>query len=286
MSSPKTIPASLQTPTPSATLRRYFFLIVLMVIVCGAAHSWWATALDGFTFDEVYHIAAGATYLRLHDFRVNREHPPLVKFVAGLAMPPSVLHLSALPHFEGKEQEREYSETAVYLQSDPQAIQHRARITMYPFHSLLLLLLALLLRRLFNPGIAIATLCILLLDPTVAAHLPVVMTDLPLALLGAISVVLAILVLRDGRWSDSIFLGISAGLTLATKHSALLVVFAIVMGCALFVVYLGAKHLPWKRLAALLIGSAIVGGITLWGVYGFRYTESAPPSSNSTVPWN
>jgi len=284
MSSPETIPASSQTPAPSTTLHRYFWPIVLLIVMSGVAHSWWATALDGFTFDEAYHIAAGATYLRLHDFRVNPEHPPLVKFVAGLAMPPSVLHLSALPHFDGKEQEREYAETAVYLNSDPQVIQHRARIAMYAFHSLLLVILALLLRRLFSPGIAIASLFVALLDPTISAHLPVVMTDLPLALLGTIAVALAILVLRDGRWADAIFLGISAGLTLATKHSALLVVFPIIVGCALFVIYRGARLLPWKRLAALLIASAIAGGITLWGIYGFRYTESGTTEQQFNRP--
>lgn len=247
---PEIIPASSQTPTPSSAVRRYFLLIVALIIVCGIARSRWATALDGFTFDEAYHIAAGATYLRLHDFRVNPEHPPLVKFVAGLAVPSSVLHLSKFHRFIGKEQEREYAETAVYLDSDPRVIQHRARVAMFAFHALLLLILAVLLKRLFNPGIALAALCLILLYPTVAAHLPVVMTDLPLALLGAISVASATLVLRDGRWPDAIFLGLAAALTLGTKHSALLVILPIVLGSPLYVVYLMALRRPCTRRGA------------------------------------
>jgi tetratricopeptide (TPR) repeat protein len=258
----------------SAATQRYFIVLVLFIVACGVCRSMWATALDGFTFDEAYHVAAGASYLRFHDFRVNPEHPPLVKLIAGATAAPSILHLSPPPHLEGKDQEREYAETAVYIDSNPQVIQRRARLTMYTFHSILLVILAVLLRRLFNSAITLLTLGILLLDPTVAAHMPVVMTDLPLALFGAISVALAALVLRDGRRSDALWLGLSCGLLLATKHSAPLIGLPIAVGCVLYLIYRAAKHLPWKYTAALLAASAILAGAVLWGIYGFRYTES------------
>src|SRR5277367_2014163 len=241
--------------------QRYFFVFVLLIVACGVARSWWATALDGFTIDEAYHIAAGASYLRFHDFRVNPEHPPVVKLIAGAANPPSVLHLSPPPHLDGKAQEREYAETAVYINSNAQQIQHRARIAMYAFHSILFVILAVLLRRLFNPIMALATLCILLLDPTVAAHMPVVMTDLPLALFGAICVALAVLVVRDGRWSDALWLGLSSGLLLVTKHSALLIVLPIIGGCVLYLIFCAGKRRPWTRIATLLATSAVLAGI-------------------------
>lgn len=279
---------SLAEPTSSPTLppgrstgtvtQRYFIVLVLLIIACGVSRSLWATALDGFTFDEAYHIAAGASYLRFHDFRVNPEHPPLVKLIAGSAAPPSILHLSPPPHLEGKDQEREYAETAVYINSNAKQIQRRARIAMCTFHSILFLILALLLRRLLSPAIALGTLGILLLDPTVAAHVPVVMTDLPLALFGTISVALAALVVRDVRWSDAIWLGLSCSLLLATKHSAPLIGLPIAVGCVLYLIYCAAKHLPWKRTATLLIASAIFAGTGLWGIYGFRYTESGTAS--------
>jgi tetratricopeptide (TPR) repeat protein len=271
-------------PAPAAATQRYFLALVLLIVACGVVRSWWATALDGFTIDEAYHIAAGASYLRFHDFRVNPEHPPLVKFIAGAAMPPSILHLASPPHFDGKEQERHYAETAVYIDSNAQVIQHRARITMFVFHSVLFVILALLLRRLFNPAIALATLGVLLLDPTVAAHMPVVMTDLPLALFGAISVALAVLVVRDGRWSDAVWLGLSCGLLLATKHSALLIVLPIIGGCVLYLIYCAAKRWPWTRPTALFATSVVVGGVALWGLYGFRYTESGTAAQQFNRP--
>jgi tetratricopeptide (TPR) repeat protein len=279
------LPTHSSRSSSDTVIQRYFIVFVLLILACGVARSLWATALDGFTIDEAYHIAAGASYLRFHDFRVNPEHPPLVKLIAGAAVPSSLLHLSPPPHLDGKEQEREYAETAVYINSNAQLIQHRARIAMYTFHAVLLVVLAVLLRRLFNPAIALGALGMLLLDPTVAAHLPVVMTDLPVALFGTISVALAALVLRDGRWSDALWLGLSGGLLLATKHSAPLIVLPIAGGCVVYLIYRAAKRYPWTRTANLLAISTLLGGIVLWGVYGFRYTESgiAPQQFNRTL---
>jgi len=280
-SSPQQIRAK---PPTAAAIQRYFLPLVLLITACGVARSSWATALDGFTIDEAYHIAAGATYLRLHDFRINPEHPPLVKLVAGVSAPASILHLSALPQFDGKEQERRYAENAVYTDSDPQVIQHRARIAMFIFNSALLVILAVVLRRLFHPVIALVALGVLLLDPTVAAHLPVVMTDLPLALLGAISISLAALVLRDGRWSDALWLGLSTGLLLATKHSAPLVAVPIAVGCIAYLIYCAAEGWPWTRIATLLTVATLLAVTVLWGLYGFCYTESGTTARHFNRP--
>ena len=38
------------------------------------------------TYDEVAHLPAGYTYLRWHDYRMNPEHPPLVKKLAALPL--------------------------------------------------------------------------------------------------------------------------------------------------------------------------------------------------------
>jgi hypothetical protein len=50
-------------------------MFLLFLFVGGAIiRSAIATRLDGFTFDEAYHIAAGVSYVRYADFRINPEH--------------------------------------------------------------------------------------------------------------------------------------------------------------------------------------------------------------------
>jgi len=53
------------------------FALLLFAIVGGAVlRSAVATRLDSFHLDEGYHIAAGVSYVRHADFRINPEHAP------------------------------------------------------------------------------------------------------------------------------------------------------------------------------------------------------------------
>lgn len=61
-----------------------------------------------------------------------------------------------------------------------------------------------------------------MVDPTVAAHWPVVMTDLPVGLLSVASVLLCIEALRNWTWVNLGLLSIVLRLTLSAKHSGLI----------------------------------------------------------------
>ena len=196
-----------------ADLCHKHFPALLTGLLCLAVlHTLWATSLDGFTIDEPYHVAAGATYLRQGDFRINPEHPPLVKLVAALAEPASLLHIGPFPVLDDKYQERIYTQTAVYKNSDYHRVQRHARAALIASNTLLLLGIGLLLRRVFNASVAVCAVLLLALDPTVSAHMPVVMTDLPMALLGIICCCMAVLALRCRRWRDWIGFSAACGL--------------------------------------------------------------------------
>jgi predicted membrane-bound mannosyltransferase len=129
--------------------------------------------------------------------------------------------------FADKPDEREFTEQDVYVNNDSHSVQRRARIAMFVLNGLLLVMLSFAVRCAFGPGVALATLLFLAIDPTVAAHLPVVMTDLPVALLSSTTLLLAIVAFQN--WSPWNLSACSAalGLSLATKHSA--PIFAVVL---------------------------------------------------------
>jgi hypothetical protein len=56
----------------------FFSGLLVLLVALAIVRSAIATRLDGFTIDEAYHIAADVSYVRLGDYRVNPEHPPLV----------------------------------------------------------------------------------------------------------------------------------------------------------------------------------------------------------------
>ncbi len=216
-------------------IRPHLFVLVLILIVGGAIlRSTLATRLDDFTYDEPYHIAAGVSYVQRADFRINPEHPPLVKLWVGILMSTTRFHLSPLREFHDKLDEVNFAEQDVFLHNDPDSVQRRSRIAMWSLNWLLLIALAFALRRSFGPGVALGTTLFLAIVPTVAAHLPVVMTDLPVALLGATAVVLAARAFRTWFWTDLVACSMALGLTLGAKHSApVFYVFLALTGAAL-----------------------------------------------------
>jgi tetratricopeptide (TPR) repeat protein len=236
-----------------------------------------ATRLDGFTIDEAYHIAAGVSYVRYADFRINPEHPPLVKLWVGTLISATGFRLSSIRPFADKADERDFAEQDVYLKNDFNSVQRRARIAMWMLNGLLLVALAFAIRRAFGPGVALGTLLFLAVDPTVAAHLPIVMTDLPVSLLSATALVLAVRAFQDWSWTDLFACSIALGLSLATKHSApVFFIFVALTGTLLaFAVPVSrpehSRLLRFAKLAAVIVGALIV----LWGFYLFRFAESS-----------
>ncbi len=163
--------------------RKGFVWLALLLIALAILRSAIATRLDGFTIDEAYHITAGVSYVKFHDFRINPEHPPLVKLWVGSVIAATGFRLDSLQQFNDKPGERKFTQRAVFRENDPDSVQRRARAAMYALNGILLFALAFALERVFNPSVSLGTLLSLAIDPTVAAHLPVVMTDLPVALL-------------------------------------------------------------------------------------------------------
>jgi len=263
-------------PAPFTLKRSVFIWFVFLLVALAILRSVLTTRLDGFTIDEAYHIAAGVSYVKYHDFRINPEHPPLVKLWVGSVLAVTGFRLDSLRQFNDKPGERDYANLAVFRQNDPDSVQRRARVAMYGLNGLLLLAFAFALKRVFSAGVSLGTLLFLAIDPTVAAHLPVVMTDLPVALLSATAVVLAAKAFREWRLGDLAACSVFLGLALTAKHSAPIVVFGVAfIGAGLAIVkrLASSKHSSWLRGVQL---GAVLGGamLILWASYSFRYSES------------
>src|SRR6266404_4764825 len=166
-----------------------FAALLLALLLCGILRSAIATRLDSFDLDEAYHITAGVTYVRLGDYRLNPEHPPLMKLWVGAFLTPGIMKTPKLRPMAEKWDERHFTETVVFTENDPDVVQRRARLAMFVLNGFLMLSFALAVWRAFGseigPLMSVGVLTFMVIDPTIAAHLPVVLTDLPVALLGA-----------------------------------------------------------------------------------------------------
>lgn len=246
----------------------------LLLLLAGLAvlRSAAGTRLDSLTADEPWHIVAGTAYARTGDFHLNPEHPPLVKLWVGAAMPDE-FRLPPAVGLSEKAQERKWAEETLFRENDPHAAQKRARGAMWALNGSLLWLLGLVVWRACGWAWAAGTLAFLAIEPTAGAHLPVVMTDLPLALTLAIAVVTAGLLAATWSWRWVVGCGVAVGLALGAKHSALpgLIGLAAIL---LLATLLGWREGRWRsvfgRLGRLAV-AALLALVVLWSLYGFRF---------------
>jgi hypothetical protein len=251
-----------------------FLVGIALIITAAVVRSSIATRLDSFTLDEAYHIGAGTAYVQTGDFRLNPEHPPLIKVWVGAFVSAAGYKSSPYRSFADKGDERNFVETDVYTNNDADLIQARARSAMFALNALLLFLFAISVRRVLGPGIALGATAILAIDPTVAAHFPVVMTDLPVALLSSSAVLLAFHAFRTLRLLDIVAAGLVLGLTLATKHSGVITLVAVVLiGMGTAWRFAAGWSSRGRRLGAV-VPTVLLAMVVLWGFYAFRFAES------------
>jgi hypothetical protein len=243
-------------------------LLVLLAVVRSAA----GTHLDSFTIDEAWHIVAGVSYVRYGDFAVNPEHPPLVKLWTGAWMG-DAMRVGPTPALREKDSEREWTAETMYRGNDARAVQSRARVAMWTFHALFLVILGALLGRAFGWPWAVATIAFLAVEPTVAAHLPVVMTDLPVALTLLIAAVCLGLLAATWRWGWALATGAALGLALGSKHSALPGVVGLFAfgGVAVAWSVRGSEARVTGARALKLLSAGVLALAVLWAQYAFRF---------------
>lgn len=255
-------------------------LALLVVLVAAAVlRSHVGTQHDGFTVDEPWHVVAGVSYLRTGDYRLNPEHPPLVKLAAGAAQAPGFVLPPFAPLVE-KSQERDWVEDVMFLRNDAAAAQQRTRLSLWAFHGALLLALGLLLWRALGLAWAAGSLAFLAVEPSVAAHLPVAMTDLPLALTLAVAVAAAGLLLSTWQWRWVLAAGLALGLVLGSKHSGLAGVAGV--GLVLGIGVLAGWRQGWAegvRRLGRVCAAGVLGLAVLWAMYGFRF-HAGPDGSD------
>jgi hypothetical protein len=232
------------------------------------------------TFDEAAHIAAGYSYITKGDFRLNKEHPPLSKELAGLAIY-FRYHLPFDPKPELWQKADEWMIGRDFLYHSSVPAEGILRVARWPNLFLGAVLVALVgwwSYRLWGEWPALLAGGLAAFDPNLIANAGLVTTDLPITFF----IFLTVYLLWEYQVRPStgrlLAVGIAAGLTLATKFTGLLV---LVIVAALFLAqalgrgmtedrknfgsHLHESWLPFRRV--LLLALLVIP--LLYFIYGF-----------------
>lgn len=230
------------------------------------------------SWDEGDHLFAGYMSWKTADFGFNPEHPPLVKALA--AVPLLAMHLKTPPpkglpffkdeaYFRGRDLIFDNGGEAV-----ADKIIFRARMAAATLSLLLGLLVFLAGREMFGVGAALFGLALFVFEPNVVAHGAYVTTDMGVSCFLFASVYALYRYVKSPSWARLLLMGLAAGLALASKHSAVLLL-PMVVALAAAEVFWPQEGVRRKqvalRLAGALIAASAIAIAVLWAFYGFRY---------------
>ena len=249
---------------------------------------------DSLTTDEDAHIPAGYSYVRYLDFRLNPEHPPLVKALAGL--PLLFLNLNFPTDIASwtTDVNGQWDQGRKFIfgsGNNPDQIIFWARLPM--------ILLTILLGILFywwtqkNFGRRTASLAILLFafSPTLIAHGRLVTTDIGASIGFLIGIATFLKFLERPTWKNTLIAGAALGIAALLKYSTFLLV--PIYGVLLLVWAASQLDIDWKsraRLALYLIGKTIVIGAIavvaislVYGVFTWNYPQARQESDSQYI---
>ncbi len=215
--------------------------VTALFLICAASFGlmFWASQTDSPIIDEQAHIPAGYGYVSLLDYRLNPEHPPLVK---ALAMLP--VYLFVHPTFPAtstawtNEVNSEWNVGYDFLYrsgNNANAIVQVGRIMPILLTILTAILVWFLARRIMGALWALLPAFLFALDPTVLAHGHYVTTDVGAAFGVVLSLIFFLRFVEKPSTKNLWLSGIAFGVAQLAKFSSpLLAPFFIFLGIVLW----------------------------------------------------
>jgi 4-amino-4-deoxy-L-arabinose transferase-like glycosyltransferase len=236
--------------------------IVMVVTAAGECQTW----------DEGIHLAAGYSYLKTGDFKLNQEHPPLFKLLAALPLlavnPKLPLENESWANGWQIEFSHEFMDNN---RVSPDQILRPGRIPTMLLTLLLGAAMAVWTRRRFGTAVALGALFLYATDPNLIAHGRYVTNDLMVTLFTFVTVMAWAKFLETKRKRDLVAAGLLLGLGLVSKFSGLFLIPVVVLLYLLRWWQQGAeepaavgkklslKHCLWSLAAMAAIGALVIG---------------------------
>jgi len=242
------------------------------------------------TNDEIAHITAGYSYVKSFDYRLNNEHPPLVKLLSGFSL---ALFVKPNIYFQDEWDNEERINAGQWKYSKRFFFEYNDNADEILFFARLpIILLTLLLgyyvfrwaKELYGFRAGMLALFLYSFSPNILAHARLVTTDLAIVCFSFITAYYLWCYMRGKRRIDMALTGLFLGFALASKFTGIYLL-GILPLLALVYLYFdikGDKKLSimkffllkktWRQISRLFIPFLIIfliGFMVLFATYGF-----------------
>lgn len=185
---------------------------------------------DSAIFDETAHIGAAYSYVTQHEMRLNPEHPPLIKDLAGLPLLFMNLNFDTSKPFWTGELPHKWDEgqwaAGRYLLyeagNDPDRIIFWARLPIVLLSLLFGLFIFRWARSLAGLSAGLIALVLYAFDPNILGHNHFVTTDLGIAAFMTFSFYYFLKFIKNPTWKNVLLAGLFVGLLQLAKFSSIM----------------------------------------------------------------
>lgn len=277
------------TPLAFVSSKKAQYALAVLLLLILAAELAFTARHESQTVDEGIHIYAG--YLHwCGDYGINPEHPPLAKLVATIPLlfdPPT--NPGPACGVDSSDKSGNFAMGRQFLYSnDAFKILTETRSFIGLFPTLLAVFVFMAGRRMFGGWAGLLAMVFVVFEPTIIGDGTLVTTDLAETCCYFAAVYAFYRYTQQRTNLHLIVAGVAAGFALASKHSGILLLPALVLLAAADIWLrrreppdeIAAREREWKiqlvRQAAALAVIFIVAFTTLWGFYRFRHAPRPP----------
>lgn len=206
-------------------LEKKYKLVIFIILSFMLVVSVLNAANDSAIFDETAHIPAGYSYLKLHELRLNPEHPPLIKDLSAIPLVFMKLNFDTSKSFWTESPDGQWDAGNSFLYksfNDPDRIIFWSRIPIIILSIIFGLFIFFWARQLAGKLVGLFTLFIYAFDPNILGHNHFVTTDLGVAAFMAFSFYFFMKFIKDPSWKNVAWAGLFLGLLQLAKFSSII----------------------------------------------------------------
>ncbi|OGI25330.1 MAG: hypothetical protein A3J76_02075 [Candidatus Moranbacteria bacterium RBG_13_45_13] len=227
-------------------LEKYQNYIVAGILAIMLAVSVGTALGDAAIMDEVAHIPSGYSYVKYHDYRLNPEHPPILKDLAGIPLQFLDLTFPTSEKFWTTEPNGQWNAGWKFMYMPENNTEQLIFWSRFPIILLSLILGWVIFRwgkELFGPKTGLLALGLYAFDPNILGHNHYVTTDLGIAAFSVFAFYFFAKYLKNPNYKMTALAGIFLGLAQLAKFSAVLL-FPILGLSLLLYIFFRKEKLP------------------------------------------
>jgi tetratricopeptide (TPR) repeat protein len=249
-------------------------------------------SLQSVTWDEGDHLFAGYMSVKARDHSLNPEHPPLAKMVAALPLLP--MHLKVIPPLGRYFKDEAYLRgRELIFRNGPanggsysaDTIMFRARMAVSVFTFALALMVLFAGSEMFSLPAGLLAMALFVFEPSIIANGAYVTTDETVACMFFAAIFTFYRYVKQPTAARLVVAGVAAGLTLAAKHSGVLLLpMLLVLAAGELVLQRRSvsRKMTLPRMAAAIVVISAIAIFVLWSFYYFRFNMR--PDGSAMVP--